>query len=678
MSSMLSIRLNYLSARTGLLALFISASPLAAQTTLGQLPPAALNPAPVAAPAAPSSPQVSVTDPAAAPLAQWSVLRRGNGFGFASYANFLIAHQDWPNEAQMRAAAERAIRPGVDSPTLIIRFFNLYPPQSPAGWLRLAEAQLAVGQSNSAFDAARSAWTGGLLSSDDEARLMSRFSSQLTGQDHDARMDKLLWLRATSAATRQLNFTTPARRPGFEVRLALLTKAADAPDRLAYATNPIRLDPGFIADYMWWLRATGQGGVARQILRFNMPMAAYPASPEIWLQMLLLSAQDAAKDGQWQMAYDIASRIGTAYVPGTAVRERPFAERDAYTDLTWLAATAALNRLNAPAQAAAMFTLYANAAKSPQTQARGWYWAGRAHLSAGNAAAAEQAFENAARFSDQFHGQLASERLGRLPDVTHDAIDVPITPQERSKFLNRSVVRAMLALGRAGNWNEQSLFVRSIANAVSTDAEHILAAELATQAGRPDLNVLVGRNARNSGLSGYMKTAFPVIEVPPEHMPSWSIIHAIARQESQFDRAAVSRVGARGLMQLMPATARGTAPRAGLTYSESRLNEPAYNIALGATYFSRLMTAYGGSYVLAVAAYNAGPGNVNRWLRTLGDPRQDRDVLDWIEAIPFSETRNYVQRVLENAVVYDALNPAKANVRSNTPLSTYLGKRYPG
>ncbi|MBU6253193.1 MAG: lytic transglycosylase domain-containing protein [Alphaproteobacteria bacterium] len=611
-------------------------------------------------------------------MAQWAALRRGAIYGFSSYANFLLVHKDWPAEAQLRAAAERSIRPGVDSPALIISFFRAYPPQTPSAWLRFAEALLSLGQAQLAIQAARSAWTSGLLSADDETRLMSRFATQLTAQDQDQRMDKLLWLRATSAAVRQLPFTSTARRPSFEVRLALLTKAPDAPDRLAYATSPVRLDPGFIADYMWWLRSTGQSGVARQILRFNMPMSAYPASPDVWLQMLLLSAQDAAKDNEWQLAYDIASRIVSAYPPGTAVRDRPFAERDAYTDLSWLGATAALNRLNMPENAAALFTLYAGAAKSPQTQARGWYWAGRSWLAAGKPVAAQSAFENAARFSDQFHGQLAAERLGRLPDVSHDAITVAVTAQDRAAFLNRSVVRAMLSLGKAGNWTEQSLFVRSIANAVSTDAEHILASELAAQAGRPDLNVLVGRNARNSGLSGYMRTAFPQIDVPADHVSNWSIIHAISRQESQFDRAATSRVGARGLMQLMPATARATAPRAGLSYSENQLTDPVYNMTLGSTYFGRLMDQYNGSYVLAIAAYNAGPGNVNRWLRTIGDPRDDRDVLEWIEAIPFSETRNYVQRVLENAVVYDALNPARATVRSSTPLSTYLGKRYPG
>ena len=668
MSSMLSLTMQRLRIGSPFILTLLALQTAAAQPIM---PPA---PAP-----APTVKGVPASDPVAGPLAQWAQLRRSDALPFSSYANFLLSHKDWPNEGQMRRNAERAIRMDQESPSLVIAFFRLHPPQTPAGWLRFAEALDARNTRDEAVEAARKAWTSGVLGADDESRLLARFGDDIGTDDHDARMDRLLWLRSTSTAMRQLPLTSAGRRANFEVRLALLTKAPDASDRLAYATRPVRNDPGFIADYMWWLRNTDQGGVAREILRQNMEMATYPAAPDVWLQMLLISAQDAAKAGSWQAAYDIASRAATTYPPGTIVRDRPFSERDSYTDLVWLAGQTAMDRLSAPSKAAAMYTLYANAARSPQTQARGWYWAGRAYKAAGRGDDARTAFETAARFGDQFHGQLAAEQLGRKPDISKDAISVEITSQDRAAFLNRSVVRAMLALGRAGNWSEQSLFVRAIANAVSTDAEHVLAAELSSQAGRPDLNVLVGRNARNSGLSGYMRTAFPQLSIPAEFQQSWTMIHAISRQESQFDRAAMSPVGARGLMQLMPGTARDMARMTGVAYRESALTtDPVYNISLGSAYFGRLMDQYGGSYVLAVAAYNAGPGNVNRWLRTNGDPRRDTDVLKWIEAIPFSETRNYVQRVLENAVVYDMLNPSRANVRSNTPLSTYLGKRNPG
>ncbi len=628
-------------------------------------------PAPVVQP-------LPVTDPIASALSQWNMLRRNDNLPFSAYANFLAVNQGWPGEAAFRKNAERAIKPGVDSASAIIAFFRKFPPQSPTAFLRYAEALDEQDRRDEAADAARSAWTGGALSTDDEVRLLTRFGSVLTLGDHDRRMDKLLWQRATPAATRQIGLTSPTKRPLFDVRLALLTKAADAPDRLAYATASLRADPGFFADYMWWLRNTGQSAVARQILRNNASLSAFPSAPDVWLQMLLISAQDAAKDGDWQVAYDISSRAGTAYPPGTVIRDRPFGERDAYTDLVWMAGTTALNRLTQPENAARMFQLYAAAAKSPQTQARGLYWAGRSLEAAGRRSDALPLYESTARFFDQFHGQLASERLGRVPRVRNDDAVVNVSAAQRENFNRRTIVRALIALGQSGNWVDQSLFVRSLANAVDNEVDHVLATELAARIARPDLNVMIGRNARNTGLANYVNAAFPQVEVPPELTSSWTMIHAISRQESQFDKEATSRVGARGLMQLMPATARDTAPRAGLAYNYESLGNPQYNMALGSTYFGRLMDMYGGSYVLAVAAYNAGPGNVNRWLRAYGDPRSEVDVLTWIENIPLSETRNYVQRVLENAVVYDLLNPVRATVRSSTPLSTYLGKRYPG
>lgn len=668
MSSMLS---------RGSKAFLLSSVLLAAQAAKAETPDVPGTSAALPVPGV-ATPAPMFMDPIASALSQWNMLRRNDTLPFSAYANFLAVHQGWPGEAAFRKNAERAIKPGIDNASAIIAFFRKFPPQTPAAFLRYAEALDEQDRRDEAADAARSAWVGGALSSEDESRLLTRFGSVLTTGDHDRRMDKLLWQRATQAATRQIGLTSSTKRPLFDVRLALLTKAADAPDRLAYATASLRADPGFFADYMWWLRNTGQSAVARQMLRNNASLSAFPSSPDVWLQMLLISAQDAAKDGDWQVAYDISSRAGTAYAPGTVVRNRPFAERDAYTDLVWMAGTTALNRLARPADAARMFQLYASAAKSPQTQARGLYWAGRSLEVAGKRADAMTIYETAARLFDQFHGQLASERLGRKPAIRDEQTSIGVSAAQRESFNRRSVVKALVALGQSGNWIDQSLFVRSLANSVDNEVDHVLATELASRVGRPDLNVMIGRNARNTGLANYVTAAFPQVPVPPELSASWTMIHAISRQESQFDREATSRVGARGLMQLMPATARETAPRAGLAYNYESLGNPQYNMALGSTYFARLMDMFGGSYVLAVAAYNAGPGNVNKWLRAYGDPRGDVDVLTWIENIPLSETRNYVQRVLENAVVYDLLNPARATVRSSTPLSTYLGKSTPG
>jgi soluble lytic murein transglycosylase len=578
----------------------------------------------------------------------------------------------------MRRNAEKMLRADGESPQTVISFFRKYPPQTATAWLRYAEALQRQGQSAEATTAARNSWTSGALTPDDESRVLSGFAGALRPEDHDARMDRLLWSRAVVPAARQLAMTTAGRRQVFETRLAMLSKAPDAASRIAAAGSAVRSDPGFVSDYAWWLRNTGQAAAVRNLLAEPRALTSYPLAPAGWLETRRTNARDAASDGQWSLAFNIASRADDAYAPGTIVRDRPFAERDIYTDLVWLAGNTALTKLGRPADAQRMFERYAAAAKSPQTRAKGLYWAGRAADAAGKRPEATAYYEQAAQFFDQFHGQLATERLGRAPQVLSTPRTVEVSSAERQAFNDRSVVQALVALGQQGNWQDQTQFIRALAGSVTTDIDHVLASELADKVRRVDLKVLVGRSARNFGLSDYVISAFPQMPVPSEHLSDWTMIHAITRQESQFDRQATSPVGAKGLMQLMPGTARQTAPSAGLSYNYGSLIDPQYNVALGSTYFGQLMTQYGGSYVLSVAAYNAGPGNVNKWLRANGDPRNRIDVLTWIEAIPLSETRNYVQRVLENAVVYGMLNPARAAVKTSTPLSTYLGKRQPG
>jgi soluble lytic murein transglycosylase len=612
-------------------------------------------------------------------LSQWEMLRRTDNMPFTSYASFLLANPGWPGEKKLRDNAERMLRPGSDPASIVIAFFEKFQPQSATSWLRYAEALQSSGRREQALPAARNAWRTGALTQEDEARFLSQFGSMLTSEDHDVRMDTLLWSRSTNTAIRQIANVSTRYRPLFSARLAMLTKSPDVASKMSVVSPADKQHPGYVADYNWWLRNTGNRDAAvSQIAQPRDSGATPPASPETWLEMRLINANTAASSGQWQNVYAIARQADDAYPAGTVVRDRSIKERDIYTDLVWLGARTALTRINRPADAEYLFGRYEAAAKSPQTRSKGAYWAGRAAEMAGNRASAIKHYETAGAFFDQFHGQLALERLGRKPVSNEAPRTIAISAAERAAFNNRSVVRALIALNQQGRNTEQAEFIRTLSTSIKSDADHVLATELAKKINRTDLMLLAGKNARNNGLSDYLVTAFPQMEVPPEKRNSWTMIHAITRQESQFDRHATSRVGAKGLMQLMPGTARETAPRAGLYYSYESLSDPQYNVSLGSTYFNGLMSQYGGSYVLAVAAYNAGPGNVNRWVRNNGDPRAGADVLNWIENIPFEETRNYVQRVLENAVVYDMLNPAKANVRTNTPLSTYLGKRSPG
>ncbi len=611
-------------------------------------------------------------------VAQWNAIRQSEALPFSSYADFLIAHPGWPSELALRKNAERALRPDFASPAMVVGFFERYPPLTPASSLRLAEAQAALGMVDAARASARRAWAAGALSPEDETRLIARFADALTPDDHDVRMDRLLWQRATSIAGRQLSLTSPARQPIYATRLALLSKAPDAALKLEMTADRARGDTGLFADRITWLRLTGQEGTARMLLAAPRKLSAAPLDPAKWLEILYATAKGAAAAGQSQQAYDIARQVDDSYPAGMSVRDRPVGERDTYTNLTWLAGTTALNRLGRPADAIGMFDRYAKAAKSPQTISKGLYWAGRAAQTAGRRDEANGYYARAAAYFDQFYGQLATERLGLPLAIPATTRTIEVSVSVREAFNRREIVRVAEMLGSQGDWATQSLFVRTIAASADSDTDHMLAVELSRRLARPDLAVMVGRSAGINGLRDYVRAGFPTVAIAEDNHDTWTMIHAIARQESQFDRKIVSRVGARGLMQLMPGTARETAGFIGVGYTPSNLDDPAYNIQLGSWYFGRLMDRYQGSYPLAVAAYNAGPGNVNKWLAANGDPRAGGpDILSWIEAIPLAETRGYVQRVLENAVVYDLLNPKGGQARRN-PLSAYLGKSQPG
>ena len=255
-----------------------------------------------------------------------------------------------------------------------------------------------------------------------------------------------------------------------------------------------------------------------------------------------------------------------------------------------------------------------------------------------------------------------------------------VTASDRAAFAARPLVQATRALGSLGRWNDQSLFVRALAESLDNDRDRVLAAEMGRTIGRPDLGVWVAREARNDGATFYAPAAFPEVQLPPAFSQNWALAHGITRQESSFDRAATSHVGARGMMQLMPGTAREQSGKLGISYDLGRLtSDPAYNIMLGTSYFQRLLNQWNGNVPMAVASYNAGAGNVAKWVRQNGDPRAGADIVRWVEDIPFSETRNYVQRVLENAVVYDAIRAERAGGASaGNRLSYYLGKSGPG
>ena len=647
--------------------LFLATAASAAIQPYGQ--PALSGPTPVRLPV--SAPQSSADINYA--LADWERLRQSDRYAFADYARFLANNNGWPGETAMRRSAEKTMRAG-ESPLTVLAFFRSDEPTSGNGWARLTDAYAATGKPVEALAAARSAWRAANLPTLDEPALLLRYGSQLAPADHDRRIDALLFDKKPADAQRLLGMASTARRPALAARIAMALRSPDTEARYAAVAGQVTSDAGLMMDRARYLREAGYETAARQLAARAHNFAEKPADPERFYEMLKILARGAAADRQWQLAYNIARQVDDSFAPGSEILLKSYAIRDEYTTLTWLAGTSAL-QLRRPGDAIAMFDKYARGGRSLQVATKGWYWAGRSAGQAGRNIEAVAHFERAAATPELFYGQLALERLGRSVPAPAGLPALLVTDAERRAFHQKRLVRAVRYLGSQGRRADQTLFIRALSEAVDSESDRVLATELASAIGRQDLAVWTARSARNSGKAFYTRASFPIhsSSVPPGRI--WSLVHGITRQESSFDRVAVSHAGARGMMQLMPGTAREQASKMGLNYDYAQLTSDAgYNVMLGSAYFQRLVDQWDGNYPLAVASYNAGAGNVRKWVRAYGDPRlPGGDIVSWIESIPFEETRGYVQRVLENSVVYDRLNPTIGGPQP-VHISTYLGK----
>ena len=629
-----------------------------------------------AAPA--TSPPASTYVTAVAPaIEQWRTLRQSSGYRFADYAPFLIANPGWPGEASMRRWAERAMQPGENAGT-VITFFATEKPRTGKGWARLADAYAASGQMQAALDSARNAWASDDLGDSDEQAIWSRYGGSFTRADHDRRVDALLFAKKANDAARFIAYSSPQRQAAFGARVAMLRDDADAESRYAAVIGTVTGDPGLMMDRARYLRDHNYNRSAQDLAARSHNFIYRPADPARFYDMLLLLANDAAQSRDWNTVYRIASQLDDALPPGQSVADQPLDVRDNYTTLAWFAGNVALDRIRQPSNALAMYDRYARASRSLQVQTKGWYWAGRAALAAGRYDNATAYFQRAAAYPDLFYGQLALERLGRTVTAPPPALPQYVTtPAQRAAFNNRRLVQAVRVLRQQGRTSEETLFVKALAESLHTDSDRYLALNLSQELSRPDLAVWTTRLARIDGSAFYFRQAYPTL---PASVSSslWSLAHGISRQESSFDPYAVSHAGARGMMQLMTGTAREQAGKMGVGYDSYRLiSDPGYNVMLGSAYFQRMLNMWGGNVPLAVASYNAGYGNVRKWVNTYGDPRGQVDVLKWIEAIPYTETKGYVQRVIENSVVYDSMRGQSQPQQAALHVSRYLGKDRP-
>ncbi|MHA1600851.1 MAG: lytic transglycosylase domain-containing protein, partial [Alphaproteobacteria bacterium] len=462
-------------------------------------------------------------------------------------------------------------------------------------------------------------------------------------EDDLARLDRLLWDRRSRAAkrlARRLGDGYPALT---QARLSLAYRRGGVDSAIRRVPKELANDPGLAFERARWRQRKGRYEGVLELLDPPNPNAP---RPETWWPLRHWAARQALVKGDISAAYRIASEHGlTAGI--------------AFAEAEWLAGWIALRFLDQAEHAYRHFDRLHNGVNSPISQARAAYWAGVAadalntHDSTGRwLTRAGMWYAAAAHYKTTFYGQLANRHIGLIPDITAAGPPAP-DAKTRSTFAARDLVQAIRVLGELGERKLQKRFFRRLSAISLSESDYTLAAELAQRQGRPDLAVRAAKEAVADGIL-LLDHLFPFPALPEGSSPEHALVLAVVRQESAFYTGALSGAGAHGLMQILPRTARSMARRMKVRFNRKKLRtDPEYNMLLGRAYLSDLTDQYDGSYILALAAYNAGPSRANKWIRTFGDPRDpDVDTIDWIESIPFDETRNYVQRILEGLIIY--------------------------
>jgi soluble lytic murein transglycosylase len=556
--------------------------------------------------------------------------------------DFMTQSPDWPNQALLERRRQEAIATDPDLASTLAQCDRnkLTVPQT---MLHCAEALANAGRNAEAAEAARHAWIAGI---GDEPAFLRRWSGAVGADDTWERFQRFAWHDAAAAA-RQAPRLDPAHRAAAETRLALQRDAPNAEARLAALPTAMRRDPGMMLDHARWLRHADRPADALALWE-RVGEAAQNDAPAdelagFWTERNLL-ARRLLHDGDAAGAYALTDRHGRITPEQTL-------------DAEFLAGFIALRRLTDPAAAKRHFITLVELSKAAITQGRAHYWLGRAIAAAGGDPKPE--YQRAAAWPTTFYGQLAALALGDDPSALARRItalhDPAYTRDQVLAFTDREVVRAAAMLVAWSDPHRARSFLMRMDELAPDPADRSLTARFALRLGLPDTAVFVARRMGRDGLL-LPEAGWPIAAEPPDGPVDASVALGLIRQESSFDIGAVSPSGARGLMQLMPFTAQAVAKQIGAATSLVTLtSDPAHNMRLGTAYLREMLDRFDNSLPLATAAYNAGPHRVDEWLAANGDPRTGPiDMLDWIELIPLNETRNYVQRVLENVVVYRA------------------------
>lgn len=578
-------------------------------------------------------------NPLLAKVVLWlDLMRNQSGHSFSDYARFVAQNPDWPGQAALQSQGELAM-PLSLPPQDVLAWFRGREPLTLAGTMQLARALQSGGDKARAAEVLRRGWAKLDATADEEKEFLGKFGKALKAEDHIARLDRLLWDNRQDAARRMMSRVDAGHRALAEARLGLRNSKGNADKLIGKVPQKLQRDAGLIYERARWRRRNDLFESIPAL--FTPPLKSVSRPDMLWREIDDAARRALARD-EFKVAYRLAVQHGAK--DGT-----PFAEGE------WLAGWIALRFLHDPKTAYAHFTRLYEGVGSPISKARGAYWAGRAAEGLKKAAEAQKWYVDAAQWSTTYYGQLAAQRAGHQGPLALPTMPAA-TKQQRADYFEDELAQVVLQLHEIEQTDRARTFLLRLVELAESPTEHRLAADLAAALGRNDLVVAAAKTSRLDGIE-MVDSLFPTVAITAGERPEKALTLAVIRQESAFQQDAVSSAGALGLMQLMPGTAKGVAKKVGLPYAKGRLtSDPDYNISLGRAYLGDMIDRFGGSYVLAIASYNAGPGRVAEWLVKNRDPRRKNvDTIDWIESIPFSETRNYVQRVIENLQVYRQL-----------------------
>lgn len=570
-------------------------------------------------------------------LISWRyLLDNAENANFNDYARFLETHPDWPEKNLLIILAEQKLRDSPVADNTLLRWFNAHPPITGLGKIHyIALAQKKGIESNSgAQRLVKEAWHLGDFTADEEKNIITLYSSMLNAEDHSMRADRLVWEGKYSAARRMFSLISRNQQLILDTRIDLLQHKGSANRKLARLSTAQKRDPGVIFGRIKWRHKINNHAGVREMLRLAPDDIPYP---QVWWKYRAYQVRELIGSGKYKEAHQLLDNHGQT-------------EGFALADALWLKGWLELEFLKRPKEAYTRFKAMHKAVNYPVSLARAAYWSGRAAEALGYTDHANGWYKEAAIFPTVFYGQLAVHALGKAPSLP---VSTHISSYDLHQYASSPIAKAIKLCLDAKRYDWAKQLIHHTIESGHTEEDTVKAARLPTLWNHEHARVLASKHAMRKHLQlvdmGYPlyngNTAFPAQDL--------ALIHGIIRQESLFDTKVVSPAGAIGLMQVMPATAKETARKIGMGYSKSRLYEAPYNLVIGSHYLERLLNAYDGSYVKTIAAYNAGPSRVRAWVDANGNPGTElNQTINWIELIPFAETRNYVQRVMENTVVY--------------------------